>query len=80
MDEDLDGMTREQLAREAKRLRAGIRAHRDSTSHDLCWHHPRLWGLLPEVTDPANRWTSSCPTRLVPTHRIGRERYAPARS
>ena len=52
MDEDLEKMTREQLVIEAKRLRAGIRTHRDSTGHDLCWHHPRLWGLLPEKTDP----------------------------
>jgi hypothetical protein len=35
-----------------KRLRAGIRKHRDSTGHDLCWHHPDLWSLLPETTDP----------------------------
>lgn len=48
MDEDLAGMTREQLLSEVVRLRAGIRAHRDSTEHDLCWHHPQLWGLLPE--------------------------------
>lgn len=34
------------------RLRNGIRAHRDSTGHDLCWHLPDLWGLLPESTDP----------------------------
>jgi hypothetical protein len=20
--------------------------------HELCWHHPQLWGLLPERTDP----------------------------
>ena len=33
-------------------LREGIRAHRDSTGQDLCWHHPALWGLLPERTDP----------------------------
>jgi hypothetical protein len=26
----------------------GLRAHRDSSGHDLCWHHPQLWGLLPE--------------------------------
>ena len=32
--------------------RAGIRAHRDSTGHELCWHHPALWSLLPEQTDP----------------------------
>jgi hypothetical protein len=53
MDDDLAGMDREQLVAEVKRLRAGIRAHRDSTGHDLCWHHPQLWGLLPERVDPA---------------------------
>jgi hypothetical protein len=52
MDEDLDAMTREQLIAETRRLRAGIRAHRDSSGHALCWHHPALWGLLPERTDP----------------------------
>jgi len=52
VDEDLEVMTREQLMAEARRLRAGIRAHRDSTGHALCWHHPALWGLLPEQTDP----------------------------
>jgi len=39
MDEDLNGLTREQLI-EVKRLRAGIRTHRDSSGHDLCWYHP----------------------------------------
>ena len=48
MDEDLNGLTREQLIDEVKRLRAGIRTHRDSSGHDLCWHHPDLWSLLPE--------------------------------
>jgi len=52
MDEDLSALTREQLIAEAKRLRAGIREHRDSQWHELCWHHPKLWGLLPEKTDP----------------------------
>lgn len=52
MDEDLDSLDREGLIAEAKRLRAGIRAHRDSSGHDLCWHHPQLWGLLPEPVDP----------------------------
>jgi hypothetical protein len=37
---------------EVKKLREGIRAHRDSTKHELCWHHPQLWGLLPERIDP----------------------------
>ena len=48
MDEDLEALTHEQLIGEVRRLRAGIRAHRDSTGHELCWHHPQLWGLLPE--------------------------------
>ena len=52
MDTDLDTLSREQLIAEVKKLRAGIRAHRDSTGHELCWHHPQLWGLLPEKTDP----------------------------
>ena len=52
MDEDLGGMSREQLVSEVRKLRAGIREHRDSTGQGLCWHHPRLWGLLPEKTDP----------------------------
>ena len=52
MDEDLDALTREQLLEEVKRLRAGIRAHRDSSGHDLCWHHPDLWRLLPEPLNP----------------------------
>ena len=51
MDEDTEKMSREQLIAEAKKLRAGIRAHRDSTGQELCWHHPALWGLLPEKTD-----------------------------
>lgn len=52
MDQDLNGMSRDQLIAEARKLRQGIRQHRDSTRHDLCWHHPQLWGLLPEKTDP----------------------------
>jgi hypothetical protein len=48
MDEDLTGMTRDRLVAEVLRLRNGIRQHRDSSGHDLCWHHPQLWGLLPE--------------------------------
>ena len=55
MDGELDQMSREELVREVKRLRDGIRRHRDSTGHDLCWHHPELWGLLPEKTDPVPR-------------------------
>ena len=51
-DADLDRMSREQLMAEVRKLRAGIRAHRDSSLHELCWHHPQLWGLLPDRTDP----------------------------
>ena len=52
MDEDLNHFTQTRLIAEVKRLRAGIRQHRDSTGHDLCWHHPQLWGLLPEQVTP----------------------------
>ncbi|HTG49935.1 MAG TPA: hypothetical protein VL915_05535 [Gemmatimonadales bacterium] len=52
MDDDLERMSREELIAEARRLRQGIRAHRDSTEQELCWHHPELWGLLPERQDP----------------------------
>ena len=38
MDEDLDRLDRESLIGEVKRL---------------CWHHPKLWGLLPERIEPA---------------------------
>lgn len=51
-DDDLDRMDRNALVAEVKRLRAGIRRHRDSSGHDLCWHHPQLWGLLPEPIAP----------------------------
>ena len=52
MDEDLDRLTQAELIAEARKLRAAIRKHRDSTLHELCWHHPDLWSLLPEKTDP----------------------------
>lgn len=52
MDDDLENMAREKLIAEVKKLRAGIRSHRDSGKQELCWHHPALWGLLPEKTDP----------------------------
>jgi len=52
MDDDLKLKTRDDLVEEVKRLRTAIRAHRDSSGHDLCWYHPALWGLLPERVDP----------------------------
>jgi hypothetical protein len=51
-DDDLNSLSRDQLVAEVKKLRAGIRAHRDNSGQDLCWHHPALWGLLPDKTDP----------------------------
>jgi hypothetical protein len=52
VDADLNAMSRKELIAEAMRLRNGIRKHRDATGHELCWHHPELWGLLPEKLDP----------------------------
>ena len=40
VDDDLSELDREALIAEVKRLRAGIRSHRDSSGHELCWHHP----------------------------------------
>ena len=53
MDEDLDSMSQGQLVAEAAKLRNAIRRHRDSTGHELCWHHPDLWSLLPEGAAPS---------------------------
>ena len=53
MDEDLDNLSRDQLLIEIKKLRGAIREHRDSSGQELCWHHPKLWGLLPEKVVPA---------------------------
>jgi hypothetical protein len=52
VDEDIQSWSRDQLIDEVRRLRTGIRAHRDSSGHDLCWHHPQLWGLVPERITP----------------------------
>jgi len=52
VDEDLNNMNTQQLIEEVKKLRQGIREHRDSTGQELCWHHPKLWSLLPEKTKP----------------------------
>ena len=52
-------MTQEQLVVEVVKLRAAIRRHRDSSGHDLCWHHPDLSATLPEHSDR----TSPCRRR-----------------
>jgi hypothetical protein len=41
-------MARDELLAQARRMRAAIRAHRDASGHDLCWHQPALWDLLPD--------------------------------
>ena len=51
-DGDLDALDGDALLAEAKRLRAAIRAHRDSSGMALCWYHPDLWNLLPERVEP----------------------------
>jgi hypothetical protein len=89
MDEDLVSMSRERLIDEARRLRAGIRKHRDTSLHALCWHQPELWGLLPEKTDPqpdvpdwpqfmrgCTRYRQSLDEQLPDAPRITRE-FAP---
>ena len=53
MDDDLLALTDDQLIAEIKKLRSAIRQHRDASGHDLCWHHPALWSLLPEKLAPA---------------------------
>jgi uncharacterized damage-inducible protein DinB len=52
MDDDLVDFDRDALLGEVRRLRGAIRAHRDASGHELCWHHPQLWSLLPEKADP----------------------------
>ena len=52
LDADLESKSREALVEEVRALRAAIRAHRDSSGMNLCWHHPQLWGLLPEQVAP----------------------------
>lgn len=52
LDDDLNTMSAGELIEEIKKLRAGIRQHRDSTGHNLCWYVPELWNLLPEKIEP----------------------------
>jgi hypothetical protein len=53
MDTDLSAMSHQQLIDEVIKLRNAIRAHRDTSGHDLCWHHPDLWAALPERVEPS---------------------------
>ncbi len=43
-----DSLNRRRIPRSSHQAALGIRAHRDSSGHELCWHHPALWSLLPE--------------------------------
>jgi hypothetical protein len=46
MDTDLERMSREQLIEEVMKLRLGIREHRDSTRHELCWQSSGALGAV----------------------------------
>jgi hypothetical protein len=50
MDDDLELMSRDELLLAAHQMRDAICGHRDASGHDLCWHHPALWELLPDKT------------------------------
>lgn len=52
LDADLAEFDHDTLIAEVRKLRAGIRDHRDQSGHGLCWHHPALWRLLPELAAP----------------------------
>ncbi|MBB2754114.1 UNVERIFIED_ORG: hypothetical protein GGI57_004847 [Rhizobium aethiopicum] len=47
-DADLDSMSHADLLSAARAMRHAIRIHRDMSGHELCWHHPDLWTLLPD--------------------------------
>jgi hypothetical protein len=50
-DDALDGMSPAELGAEVRRLREGIRAHRDQRGDDRCWlDDEKLYALLPEGT------------------------------
>ena len=45
-------MDRDELLAEVLKLRAAVRRHRDTSGHDLCWHHPDLWATVPDPVEP----------------------------
>ena len=57
MDEDLAGMSPELLIEEVKKLRRGIRAHRDSRGHELAGTTPRSGASYPRsrIRFPSSR-------------------------
>lgn len=60
MNEDLDRLTPEELKAEVIKLRQGIRTHRDSQGHELCWYASELWGLLPEEYNQLRQVPAFC--------------------
>ena len=70
MDEDLERMSRDQLVVEAKRLRAGIRAHRECSGHSYAGIIQRSGGFYrmkqipggleftPDQATSGNSWLS----------------------
>lgn len=52
LDIDLGGMGASKLRKELKRVRNGIRQHRDAKGHDRCWENDwDMYKLLPESKD-----------------------------
>ena len=62
MDEDLERMSRAELLDEVRKLRRGERRHRDSSAHELCWHHPQLRASdpLPSCRSGPNSCAAAC--------------------
>ncbi|WP_110033274.1 hypothetical protein [Hoeflea marina] len=48
LDDDLENLSQSELLAAARAMRKQIRIHRDTSMHELCWHHPDLWALLPD--------------------------------
>jgi hypothetical protein len=66
IDDDLAHLIREQVVEEVVKLREGIRAHRDSMLHELCRHHPQLWGAFARDDRSATRSrTGRSPSRVA---------------
>ena len=47
-DADLLVKDKGQLLAAAQAMRQAIRMHRDTSRHELRWHHPDMWSLLPD--------------------------------
>lgn len=75
-DADLVAMAPDVLLAAAPAVRAAIRARRDASGPDLCWHHPGLWALLPEARDKspeAPEWPAFIQGRAVYRAPLDRE-------